>query len=274
MKFKAVYLFIAAALLAAVPDTYGQDDSSSTNGLTVVMTKIRADLQAGKHTEAELADDFHQLNALLAAENGRRTELAANVLLEKATLYSTVFDDPERAKTYIIEIQKNYANTAIAGKLGPLLTMLDQQIESQKIRPVTGVPFVDFNVTDVNGRPLSVAQFQGKVVLVDFWSMGNDVCQIELPNILATYAKYHEEGFEIIGISQDDDQAKLSQYTKEQNMPWPEYLDGSSGQNQLSVKYGIHSLPANFLIDASGNVIATNLWGPHLSLAVAKALGK
>jgi len=274
MKFTITFSLIAiltAVRLASPPAILGQDAAPGTNGLTVVMIKIRADLKAGKHTEADLTDDFHQLDTLLAAENGRRTELAANIILEKGMLYSEVFDDPERAKTYILEVQKNYASTTIAGKLGPLLAMLDQQAESQKIRPVTGTPFSDFSVTDVTGGSLSVAQYKGKVVLLDFWSTGNDVCQIELPNILATYAKYHDQGFEIIGISQDDDQARLLKYVKDQNMPWPEYFDG---QKQLAVKYGIHSLPANFLIDAGGNVTATNLWGPNLSLAVAKALGK
>lgn len=277
MKGKAIFslmIAIAAVLLATAPAVYGQDTATETNGLTVLMAKVRVDLKAGKRTEAELADDLNQFDVLLAAENGQRTELAANIILAKGMLYSEVFDDPERARTYVMAVKNNYANTMIAGKLDPLLLMLDQQAETKKARAVAGVPFADFKVTDVAGQPLSVSRYKGRVVLVDFWSTGNDVCQIELPNILATYAKYHDQGFEIIGVSQDDDQAKLLKYVKNQNMPWPEYFDSQSGTNKLAVKYGVNALPANFLIDAGGNVIATNLWGPNLSLAVAKALGK
>jgi peroxiredoxin len=277
MKFKAAFWFIAvlAAILLSAPAAVAQDsDASTNNALPALVAKLRADLKAGKHTEADLADDLRQFDDLLAAENGKRTELAANIILAKGMIYAEVFDDPERAKTYVLAVKNNYPDTHIASKLDPLLMMLDQQAESKKAQTVKGAPFDDFSVTNTAGQPLSAAQYKGKVVLVDFWATWCELCDIELPNVLATYAKYHDQGFEIIGVSLDDDEGKLQRYVKNQNIPWPQYFDGLHWQNKLAVKYGISDLPANFLIDTTGNVIATNLFGPNLPLAVAKALTK
>ena len=276
MKLRLIFAFIGlvVTLLAAAPAAWAQDTPPTTNGLAILLGKIRVDLKAGKHSEADLADDLYQFDALLAAENGQRTEMAANIILAKGMFYSEVFDDPERAKTYILTVKNNYPNTMIAGKLGPLLVMMEQEIQQKKALAVTQQPFSDFAVTNTAGEPLSVAQDKGKVVLVDFWATWCQLCRVELPMVIATYDKYHAQGFEIIGVNMDDDQDKFLKFTKEQNIPWPQYFDGLHWQNKLAVRYGIQALPANFLIDARGNVIATNVMGPELPVAVAKALGK
>jgi len=85
----------------------------------------------------------------------------------------------------------------------------------------------------------------------------------------------HEKGFEIIGVSLDreGDKDKMISFTKEHNMPWPQFYDGKYWQNELSVKYGIRSIPATFLLDGSGKIIAKNVRGEALEPAVKKALG-
>ena len=139
---------------------------------------------------------------------------------------------------------------------------------------VVGAKFPDFNEKDVAGKPISIANDKGKVVLVDFWATWCGPCRAELPNVLATYNKYHDKGFEIVGISLDQDQAKLADFTKSMNMPWPQIFDGQGWQNKLAVKYGIESIPATFLLDGEGKIIGRDLRGEELPAAVAKALAK
>jgi thiol-disulfide isomerase/thioredoxin len=109
---------------------------------------------------------------------------------------------------------------------------------------------------------------------VDFWATWCGPCRTELPNVIATYKKYHDQGFEIIGVSLDQDQAKLTGFTKSMNMTWPQFFDGQGWQNKLAVKYGIESIPATYLLDGNGKIIGRDLRGDELTQAVAKALGK
>jgi hypothetical protein len=75
-------------------------------------------------------------------------------------------------------------------------------------------------------------------------------------------------------VSLDQDQAKLTAFTKSMNMTWPQLFDGQGWQNKLAVKYGIVSIPATFLLDGNGKIIGRDLRGAELTQAVAKALGK
>jgi thiol-disulfide isomerase/thioredoxin len=154
--------------------------------------------------------------------------------------------------------------------------MIEQQAGAKKIQSAlkVGNPFPDFSVTGVDGKPLSVAAHKGKVVLIDFWATWCGPCRAELPNVLAAYKKYHAKGFDIIGVSLDQDRAKLTSFTESMGMTWPQYFDGKGWGNELAVKYGIESIPATFLLDGQGNIIGKNLRGEALDSAVAKALTK
>ena len=112
------------------------------------------------------------------------------------------------------------------------------------------------------------------MVLVDFWATWCGPCVDELPNVLAAYKKYHGQGFEIVGISLDEDQAKLTSFLKEQGMTWAQFFDGKGWENKLAVKYGVESIPATFLLDGEGTIIAKNLRGPALDAELARRLAQ
>jgi peroxiredoxin len=154
--------------------------------------------------------------------------------------------------------------------------MMKQQEESTKVRAglAEGAKFPDFTEKDVAGKPLSIANYKGKVVLVDFWATWCGPCVRELPSVIKTYEAHHAQGFEIIGISLDKDQQKLASFTKEKNMTWPQYFDGLGWQNKLAAKYGVQSIPATYLLDGQGIIIGKDLRGEALEQAVAKALAK
>jgi thiol-disulfide isomerase/thioredoxin len=155
-----------------------------------------------------------------------------------------------------------------------ILDDLKKPIQAEQIRNtlVAGTSFPGFDEKDVTGRPLSLASYKGKVVLVDFWATWCGPCVRELPNVIAAYKKYHGKGFEIVGVSLDEDQPTLERFLKENDVTWQQYFDGQKWDNKLAMKYGVNIAPTTYLLDADGKIIGKNLRGPDLEAAVAKAL--
>ncbi len=137
-----------------------------------------------------------------------------------------------------------------------------------------GATFPDFAEQDLAGNPLAIANYKGKVVLVDFWATWCVPCVAELPNVLAVYEKYHAKGFEVIGISLDKDKTALTSFIQKKKMPWPQYFDGQGWNNKLAAKYGISSIPATYLLNGGGKILGQDLRGDALDAAIAKALAK
>ena len=154
------------------------------------------------------------------------------------------------------------------------ISSIQQHEEGRKIRRTLadGTKFPDFAEKDLQGNPLSVAKYKGKLVLVDFWATWCGPCVGELPSVIKAYNKHHADGFEIIGISLDMDEQKLKSFLKTKEIPWAQYFDGKGWQNKLAAKYGIQSVPATFLLDGDGKIIGQDLRGEALEEALAKAL--
>ena len=128
-------------------------------------------------------------------------------------------------------------------------------------------------VVDLNGKPVSLADYRGKLVLLDFWATWCGPCITELPNIKEVYENYHDKGFEIIGISLDTDEAALRTFIKENQLPWRQVFDGERWETPLAQQYGVRSIPAQFLIDREGTVISVTARGKRLKDLVEAEIG-
>jgi len=266
---------IAALLLWSRPVIAAEATEAATE-LKSLITKVQAKLKAGDRTEAALADELKEFDALLAKHKAEKTDDVAQILLMKAQLYLQVFDKSEKGVELINQLNRAFPETKPGKNADTILEGIEKQAAAQKIRStlVEGAKFPDFDEKDVDGKPFNLAAYKGKVVLVDFWATWCGPCIAELPNVMKAYEKHHPKGFEIVGISLDSDKSKLEKFTKEKNMTWQQYFDGQGWNNKLSGKYGVNSIPATYLLDGEGKIIAKDLRGDDLETAVAKALAK
>jgi peroxiredoxin len=189
----------------------------------------------------------------------------------QAMLYSQVLDNETKSGELLAKLEKEFPDSKQAASI-------KKQAASKKIRAglKEGAKFPDFEVKDLEGKPLSVSAYKGKVVLIDFWATWCGPCVGELPNVIKAYEKYHKDGFEIIGISLDreKDKEKLVTFLKDKGMTWQQFFDGKFWENELSQKYGVNSIPATYLLNGEGVIIGQNLRGEKLESAVGKALEK
>jgi thiol-disulfide isomerase/thioredoxin len=127
-----------------------------------------------------------------------------------------------------------------------------------------------FSLPDKNGKPLNLAAFKGKVVLVDFWASWCIPCRKENPNLVKAYAKYHGKGLEIIGVSLDDKKDSWLAAIKADGLTWNHVSDLKGWKSAIVTDYGIKAVPTSFLVDPDGKIIAKNLRGEELEKALAK----
>jgi peroxiredoxin len=114
---------------------------------------------------------------------------------------------------------------------------------------------VDLTFSAQDGSTVNLADLRGKVVLLDFWATWCGPCREEVPNVVAAYNKYHDQGFEVVGISLDQDSNQMTQFAAQNGMVWPQYFDGNGWGNSLAQRFSVHSIPQMWLLDRQGRVV-------------------
>lgn len=130
----------------------------------------------------------------------------------------------------------------------------------------------NFTQKDVNGKSVSLSDYKGKLVLVEFWASWCSPCRAESPNLLKQYAAFKAKGFEILGVSVDGDKAKWLDAIKKDGLTWTQVSDLKGWDNDARKVYGISGVPANFLISPEGKIIGTHLMGEALNKKLAELL--
>lgn len=133
-----------------------------------------------------------------------------------------------------------------------------------------------FSLPDQNGKTISLSQFKGKYVLVDFWASWCMPCRAENPNVVKAYDQYHPKGLEILGVSLDDNNYKTAwtEAIRQDGLVWTQVNDFKGFRSEAAQRYAVKSIPQNFLIDPKGVIVAVNLRAGELGKKLEALLGK
>lgn len=204
-------------------------------------------------------------------------------------------NDSEAGKKQITEMNRQFIELLKSSEDGTVKQLVTVMEGVLRLKDCVGKPF-EMRGIAMDGTPLDWASYRGKIVLIDFWATWCGPCIMESHNIQAAYEKFHDKGFEVIGISVDEDRDALEKYLADAKYPWTicwdpalnpkkeETADAKDGtdaadkkeetvDNTLSSYYGVSSIPTVILVDQEGKVITLDCRGEALQQKLTELLG-
>ena len=140
---------------------------------------------------------------------------------------------------------------------------LKSYVQSQQIVSI-GAIAPEISLPNPDGKIIHLSDFQGSYVLIDFWAAWCRPCRIENPNVVEIYKKYMDKNFEILGVSLDKTKTAWINAIKEDKLLWKHVSDLQYWKSAAATTYHVQSIPATFLVDPNGKIIAKNLRGQSL----------
>lgn len=156
-------------------------------------------------------------------------------------------------------------NANVAAQAKGMLQLRAQMADLKK-KPIE----LQFKASD--GRDVDLARLRGKVVLIDFWASWCGPCMSEAPAVVSLYKKLRDEGFEIVGVSLDENREAMDAAMKQLGMTWPQAFDGKGFDGDICHRFGIRAIPSTWIFDRKGLLRETGLRGDDLETRVRNLL--
>lgn len=241
-------------------------------------------------------DTLIGVNADMARATAEQRKDTSFMRINHAKLLATIDGFKDRLKLYVQQNPDSYSSlmalNILAGGnpdiavIGPLYNSLSTEVRTTKAGQDLGQLIKDIQATaigaiapgftqnDVNDKPVSLSDFRGKYVLLDFWASWCAPCRAENPNVIKAYNQYKDKNFTVLSVSLDKADAKAAWLAaiKADGLEWTQVSDLKYWNNDVAKQYGIRSIPQNFLIDPNGKIIATNLKGDELGKKLKEVL--
>ena len=268
------------------------DDAKITAGpinadnakLKVALTQVNAEMQQLNKDYYAATDD--QRKSKDFGDNIQKREDA--IEKEQKDVYLAFIKANPNAQMSLFAL-KNYAGSVPdVNEVEPVFNSLSASVRASKMgvdyaasiekmkKTAVGAVAPDFTMADTAGKPVSLHDFKGKYVLVDFWASLCGPCRAENPNVVKAYGVYKSKNFTVLGVSLDQPgaQAKWLKAIHDDGLTWTQVSDLKFWKNEAAQLYAVQAIPQNFLVGPDGKIVGKNLRGDDLDNKLKELLDK
>ena len=223
----------------------------------------------------ELSDEMNKMLTYLTTRANRAFNEERNSLIPVAFAGYYFLENGVEAYDELVKQQVAFASHPYLRKMRDEVEEATKSKNSEKMTFI-GQQFTDLEMADPDGKMHKVSELvgEGKYVLVDFWASWCGPCRAEMPNVLEAYNKFHDKGFEVVGVSFDQKKEAWVRAIGQLTMPWLQISDLKGWECAAAPIYKIDGIPDNILIDPQGKIIDRGLRGKPLHNRLEKLLNK
>jgi peroxiredoxin len=257
---------------------------STSKSFEIKAGELKQRFTEKKMTQQMLIDSLNSLQqSFISTAKEFIAERQNSIVALSALQNINPVDNIELYKNLEASVSKISPNSGYVKNLQTTIKRAEEQITLQaaeaeknaRMDAILGIgkPAPNIAMNQPNGKMAQLSDLKGKVVLIDFWASWCKPCRMENPNVVKLYKKYKNKGFEIFGVSLDKSKQAWENAINADNLTWTHVSDLQLWNNAAAQLYGVSSIPATFLIDAEGNILAKNLRGIALEKKLEEIFG-
>lgn len=278
-----------------ISGTYNNDEYVKFNEEMKVVQKKLIDFQSAnmlKMNQAQQAKDTAVINSLMQEYQKIQEEVGANSKTKylsyaethpksfiSALILQSMLQDPsadvKQAEKIYNSFDEELKNTKPGKDIKQRFSAVNSSVPGATAAPAAPANWrADFSAPNPEGKVISLKESLGKVTIVDFWASWCGPCRQENPNVVALYNELHSKGLNIIGVSLDQDAKKWKEAIAKDKLNWNQVSNLKGWQEPIATQYKVEAIPATFILDASGKVVARDLRGAELRAKIIELLAK